>query len=316
MRSFYSHPFFVPMCPDISTYLICYAVSSSGTIKETNSMLYDRAVEAAQAIQARTQLKPEVALILGSGLGDLAHEIRDAVTIPYNEIPHFAPSTVVGHAGRLLVGLIGDVPVVAMQGRYHSYEGHEAQVTTLPVRVMKLLGAETLLVSNAAGGVNPAYLPGHFMLLSDHIYLPGMAGASPLVGPHDERLGERFPAVAHAYDSGLRVLAHTVASRYEGITLHEGVYTMVAGPSYETSAELRFLRTIGTDAVGMSTVPEVIVARQIGMRVLGISLITNAATGEETAEVNHADVLATADAVRTKFAQLMLGVIEGLASGK
>ena len=277
-------------------------------------MLYDQILEATQAIQSHTQLKPELAIILGSGLGDLAVEIRDAVAIRYSEIPHFAQSKVVGHAGRLLIGRLGGMPVVAMQGRYHTYEGHAAEVTTLPVRVMKQLGASTLLVSNAAGGVNPAYRPGHFMLLSDHIYLPGMAGASPLAGPHDERLGERFPPIAHAYDARLRALAHTVASRNEDITLHEGVYTMVAGPSYETSAELRFLRMIGTDAVGMSTVPEVIVARQVGMRVLGISLITNAATGEETAEVSHTEVLATADAVRTKFARLVLGVIEGLAT--
>jgi purine-nucleoside phosphorylase len=275
-------------------------------------MLYDQVVEAVQAIQLRTQIKPQLAIILGSGLGDLATEIRDAVSIPYTEIPHFALSTVVGHAGRLLIGTLEDVPVVAMQGRYHSYEGHNSQVTTLPVRVMQLLGAETLIVSNASGGVNPDYRPGDFMLLSDHIYLPGMAGASPLVGPHDERLGTRFPAVAHAYDQELRLLARAVANIHPDITLHEGVYTMVAGPSYETSAELRFLRMIGTDAVGMSTVPEVIVARQVGMRVLGISLITNAATGNETEAVNHAEVLATADAVRPKFANLVRGVIRGM----
>ncbi len=277
-------------------------------------MFYDQVVEAVQAIQARTTVKPVLAIILGSGLGDLVSELRDAIAIPYEEIPHFAQSTVVGHAGRLLLGTLAELPVVVMQGRFHSYEGHTAQLTTLPVRVMHLLGAETLLVSNAAGGVNPAYRPGDFMLLRDHIYLPGMAGASPLVGSHDERLGERFPAVAKSYDAGLRSLAHETAAMYPEVTLHEGIYTMVAGPSYETPAELTFLRMIGTDAVGMSTVPEVIVARQIGMRVLGFSLITNTATGNETTEVNHAEVLFTADAVRNKFASLMLGIVEKIAA--
>ncbi|GHO83076.1 purine-nucleoside phosphorylase [Dictyobacter formicarum] len=277
-------------------------------------MLYDQVVEATQAIQQHTEVKPALAIILGSGLGDLANEIRDAVAIPYSEIPHFAQSTVVGHAGRLLIGTLSGVPVVAMQGRFHFYEGHPVHLTTLPVRVMRLLGAETLIVSNAAGGVNPAYLPGHFMLLRDHIYMPGLAGGSPLVGPHDERLGERFPAVGKAYDAELRALAHEVADRYPEITLHEGVYTMVAGPSYETPAELAFLRTIGTDAVGMSTAPEVVVARQVGMRVLGISLITNSATGSEAAEVNHAEVLSTADAVRTKFANLVMGIVERIGA--
>jgi purine-nucleoside phosphorylase len=277
-------------------------------------MLYDQVIEAVQAIQARTTVKPVLAIILGSGLGDLASELRDAVAIPYEEIPHFVQSTVVGHAGRLLFGTLAEIPVVIMQGRFHMYEGHAAPLTTLPVRVMRLLGAETLLVSNAAGGVNPAYRPGDFMMLCDHIYLPGMAGASPLVGPHDERLGERFPAVAKSYDVELRALAHEIAVKHPEVTLHEGIYTMVVGPSYETPAELAFLRMIGTDAVGMSTVPEVIVARQIGMRVLGFSLITNTATGNETAEVNHAEVLSTADAVRNKFAALVLGIVEKIAA--
>ncbi|HTI15561.1 MAG TPA: purine-nucleoside phosphorylase [Dictyobacter sp.] len=273
-------------------------------------MVYDQVVEATQAIQARTSLKPVLALILGSGLGDLATEIQDAVAIPYEEITHFASSRVIGHAGRLLLGTLEGVPVVAMQGRFHFYEGHSPQIISLPVRVMQQLGAQVLIVSNAAGGINPAYRPGDFMLLSDHIYLPGLAGASPLVGPHDERLGERFPAVAHAYDKELRAIAREVAVSYSNITLHEGIYTMVAGPSFETSAELRFLRVIGSDAVGMSTVPEVVVARQIGMRVLGISLITNTATGEETAVVNHQEVLATADAVAVKFSALVRGVVK------
>ncbi len=277
-------------------------------------MLYDQVVEATASIQTHTTLKPAVALILGSGLGDLATDVRDAVAIPYNEIPHFARSTVAGHAGRLLIGMLEDVPVVVMQGRFHMYEGYPAQQTTLPVRVMHALGAHTLIVSNAAGGVNPAYHPGDFMLLRDHIYLSGMTGASPLVGPHDQRLGARFPALAKPYDQELRTLARSVADR-QGITLHEGIYTMLIGPSFETAAELHFLRMIGTDAVGMSTVPEVVVARQEGMRVLGVSLVTNMATGDEAAaEVNHEEVLSTADAARTKFAQLVLGIMRGIAA--
>ncbi|MBV9231619.1 MAG: purine-nucleoside phosphorylase [Chloroflexi bacterium] len=272
-------------------------------------MLYDQAVEATAAIQAYTNLKPAVALILGSGLGDLAAEIEKAVALPYAEIPHFAHSTVAGHAGRLLIGMLEDVPVVVMQGRFHFYEGYDAQTLTFPVRVMHMLGAHTLIVSNAAGGVNPAYSPGDFMLIRDHIYMPGLAGANPLMGVNDERFGGRFPPLAHAYDGRLRALAHSVAQEWPEIVLHEGVYTMVAGPSFETLAELRYLRTIGTDAVGMSTAPEVVVARHMGMRVLGLSLITNTATGEETEEIKHDDVLAVADAVRPRFAALVRGIV-------
>ena len=275
--------------------------------------LYDQVMEAVTAIQAHTLQKPAVALILGSGLGDLVAELRDAVAIPYAQIPHFAHSTAIGHAGRLLIGMLEDVPVVVMQGRLHLYEGYSLQVLTLPVRVMHSLGAHTLIVTNAAGGINAAYRQGDFMLIRDHINMPGLAGASPLVGPNDERFGERFPALAQAYDAGLRALARSVAARVPDITLHEGVYTMVGGPNYETGAELKFLGIIGTDAVGMSTVPEVVVARHMGMRVLGLSLITNAATGDETQEVNHAEVLAVADAARPKFAALVRGIVRGIA---
>ncbi|TMD93948.1 MAG: purine-nucleoside phosphorylase [Chloroflexi bacterium] len=218
--------------------------------------LYDQVLEAVQAIQTRTSLKPEVGVILGSGLGDLATEIAEPAIVPYADIPHFARSTVKGHAGRLIIGLLENVPVVAMQGRFHLYEGYPLQVLTLPVRVMRQLGAHTLIVTNAAGGVNPAYRPGDFMLIRDHINMPGLAGANPLLGPNDERL-----------------------------------------------------RAVGTDAVGMSTVPEVIVARHAGMQVLGLSLITNTATGNETGEVNHAEVLAAADAVRPRFAALVRGIV-------
>src|SRR6266702_4064647 len=276
--------------------------------------LFDQVLEATGAIQARTSLKPAVALILGSGLGDLATEIAEPTVIPYGEIPHFARSTVIGHAGRLIIGMLEGVPVVAMQGRFHFYEGYTPQVLTFPLRVMGMLGAHTLIVTNAAGGVNPAYRPGDFMLIRDHINMPGLAGANPLLGPNDERFGGRFPPLAHAYDAQLRALAHSIAASSPEIMLHEGIYTMVGGPNYETGAELRFLRMIGTDAVGMSTVPEVLVARHAGMRVVGLSLITNTATGEETAEVNHAEVLTVADVARPKFAALVRGIIRGIAS--
>jgi purine-nucleoside phosphorylase len=274
--------------------------------------LYDQVMEATAAVQSRSDLKPAVGLILGSGLGDLAVEIQDARAIPYGEIAHFPRSTVVGHAGRLLIGMLEHVPVVVMQGRFHFYEGYTMQAITLPVRVMRVLGAHTLIVTNAAGGLNPAYRPGDFMLIHDHINLLGLAGMNPLIGPNDERLGERFPPLARAYDAELRALARTVAISWPEITLHEGVYAMVGGPSYETGAELKFLRTAGADAVGMSTAPEVVVARHMGMRVLGISLITNAATGDETQEVNHAEVLAAADAARPKFTLLVKGIVRGM----
>jgi purine-nucleoside phosphorylase len=275
-------------------------------------MLYDQAIEAVAAIQTHSTLKPAVAIILGSGLGGLANEIEQATAISYADIPHFAHSTVVGHAGRLIIGTLEGVPVVAMQGRFHFYEGHTLQVLTLPVRVMHLLGAHTLIVSNAAGGVNPTYHPGDFMLIRDHISMLGLAGMNPLVGPNDERFGPRFPPLAHAYDAQLRTLAHQIATTLPETTLHEGVYTMVGGPSYETSAELRYLHTIGSDAVGMSTVPEVIVARHMGMRVLGMSLITNYATGNETQEINHAEVLSAGNVARPKFTALVRGIVRGM----
>ncbi len=271
--------------------------------------LYDQVVEATAHVQSRSVLKPEVGIILGSGLGDLAAEVRDATAIPYEEIPHFLRSTVVGHAGRLLLGRLENVAVVVMQGRFHFYEGYTMQALTLPVRVMRMLGARTLIVTNAAGGLNHTYRPGDFMLIRDHINFLGFAGMNPLVGPNDERLGERFPALAKAYDAELRALARTIAVQRPEITLHEGVYAQVAGPSYETGAELKFLRIAGADAVGMSTAPEVIVARHMGMRVLGISLITNTATGDDTENVNHAEVLTAADAARPKFAALVRGIL-------
>ncbi len=276
--------------------------------------LFEQVAEALASIQARTTLTPAVAIILGSGLGDIATELRDVTAIPYTEIPHFAHSSVPGHAGRLLLGILGGVPAVVMQGRFHFYEGYSLQAITLPVRVMRMLGAHTLIVTNAAGGMNAAYRPGDFMLIRDHINIPGLAGANPLIGPNDQRLGERFPPLAGAYDPALRALARSIAATQPGTTLHEGVYVMVAGPSYETGAELKFLHAIGADAVGMSTVPEVVVARHMHMRVLGLSLITNSATGEETEEVNHAEVLAVAGAARLRFAALVRGIVGAIAT--
>ncbi len=272
-------------------------------------ILFDQVMEATAYVQSRSSMKPGVGVILGSGLGDLATEVQDAAAIPYEEIPHFLRSTVVGHAGRLLIGKLENVPVVVMQGRFHFYEGYTMQALTLPVRVMRMLGAHMLIVTNAAGGLNAAYRPGDFMLIRDHINFLGLAGVNPLIGPNDERLGERFPALAKAYDAELRALARTVAAQRPEITLHEGVYAQVAGPSYETGAELKFLRMAGADAVGMSTAPEVIVARHMGMRVLGISLITNTATGDDIEVVNHAEVLTAADAARPKFAALVRGIL-------
>ena len=276
--------------------------------------LFGQVMEATAYVQSRSRMKPNVGVILGSGLGDLAIEIRDATAIPYEEIPYFMRSTVVGHAGRLLIGELESVPVVVMQGRFHFYEGYTIQALTLPVRVMSMLGAQMLIVTNAAGGLNPAYRPGDFMLIRDHINFLGLSGMNPLIGPNDERLGERFPALAKAYDAELRALAHTVAAQWPEIILHEGVYAQVAGPSYETGSELKFLRMAGADAVGMSTASEVIVARHMGMRVLGISLITNTATGDDNEEVTHAEVLTAADAARPMFVAMMRGILGKIAS--
>ena len=271
--------------------------------------LFEQVMEATEYVQSRSRMKPDTGVILGSGLGDLAAEVHDTTAIPYEEIPHFQRSTVAGHAGRLLVGKLENRPVVVMKGRFHFYEGYSMQALTLPVRVMRMLGAQTLIVTNAAGGLNPAYHPGDFMLIRDHINFVGLAGMNPLIGPNDERLGERFPAMAKAYDAELKSLARTVAAQWPEIALHEGVYVQVAGPSYETGAELKFLRMAGADAVGMSTAPEVVVARHMGMRVLGISLITNKATGDEIEEVNHAEVLTAAEAARPKFIALVRGIL-------
>jgi len=280
----------------------------------TTPSTLERAIEAAQTITARGAIAPRVGMILGSGLGELADEIEAPVIIPYSEIPHFPVSTVVGHAGQLVIGRLEDVPVAAMRGRVHYYEGYSLRDVTFPVRVMRRLGADTLVVTNAAGGLNESYRTGDLMVLSDHLNIMGMAGQSPLVGPDEPEVGVRFLDMLGAYDAGLRELAHRVA-RQQGIRLQEGVYAMVGGPTFETMAEIRFLQRAGADAVGMSTIPEVIVARHERMRVLGFSAITDMAVGPgATSEISHTEVLAAADEIKPRLIALVRGILAELDS--
>jgi purine-nucleoside phosphorylase len=272
-----------------------------------------RASEAASVVRGRGGVEPRVALILGSGLGDLADEIESPVVVPYAEVPFFPISTVHGHAGQLVLGHLQDVPVVAMRGRVHYYEGYSLSDVSFPVRVMRRLGARTLIVTNAAGGLNESFETGDLMVLSDHLNVMGIAGLNPLVGPDEPELGVRFLDMLHAYDPELRALAHAIA-RQNGFLLQEGVYAMVGGPTYETMAEIRMLQRVGADAVGMSTIPETIVARHEKMRVLGFSAITDMAVGAHaTAEISHADVLAAAERIKPRLAALVRGVLAALA---
>ena len=269
--------------------------------------MYDR-IEAARAfVAARISHPPQVALILGSGLGDLTGEIEAHATIPYAEIPHFLHPTVEGHKGELVFGRLSGQQVAAMRGRFHSYEGYDLQETTFPVRILRALGAEILIVTNAAGGLRADWRVGDLMRIADHINIPGMAGNHPLRGPNDPRLGERFPAMTDAYDAELGRLAEESAAKL-GLTLRSGVYAFLTGPSFETPAELRMLQAWGADAVGMSTVPEVIVARHGGMRVLGISMISNIAT-PDAPPANHLEVLAAGEAVTTTFTALIRDIL-------
>jgi purine-nucleoside phosphorylase len=274
---------------------------------------YEAAQEAAGAIVKRYASPPRAALVLGSGLGGLADRIADPTAIPYGDIPHMPHSTVAGHAGQLVLGTLGGVSVAAMQGRFHLYEGYSPQQVVFPLQVLRLLGAEFLLVTAAAGGLNPAFGAGSLMLVRDHIGLPVLAGMNPLRGPNDERFGTRFPALTDAYDPQLCALAHAVAST-QGVILHEGVYAMVSGPSFETPAEMRLLRALGADAVGMSTVPEVIAARHMQMRVLAACVITNAALDEAGAGIGarHDEVLAVAAAAGATLGAILAGVVAGL----
>lgn len=261
--------------------------------------------EAAEFISSKTSVRPEIGLILGSGLGVLGDDLEDAVTIAYADIPHFPVSTVEGHAGDLIIGKLQGRSVALMRGRFHMYEGYEPERTALPVRVMKALGVTTLLVTNAAGGVNLDYKAGDLMLISDHINL---TGRNPLVGPNDNALGMRFPDMSEAYSRRLREIAKQTASQL-GFEVQEGVYVGLLGPNYETPAEIRMLRTLGGDAVGMSTVSEVIVARHSGMEVLGISCISNMAAGILDQPLSHAEVMETTEQVKEKFISLVLTLL-------
>lgn len=263
-------------------------------------------VSAAQFIAQRTRYQPTVGLILGSGLNALADQVRPADRIPYRDIPGFPVSTVEGHSGELVIGELSGKTVMVMRGRVHYYEGYSMQRITLPVRVMRELGVRSLIVTNAAGGVNANYRPGDLMLIVDHINLVGMAGLNPLRGPNDDSLGPRFPDMSQAYDPMLRDLACQVAQE-QNIVLQQGVYLMLAGPSFESPADVRFIRMIGADAVGMSTVPEVIVARHGGMRVLGLSMISNSLSGHF--QVSHEEVLAAGQAAAPRLATLIQGIL-------
>jgi len=271
----------------------------------SNTITHDHIQEAAAYIQSKISETPEVGLILGSGLGVLAELVEQPVTIAYGDIPHFPVSTVEGHAGELLIGKIAGRTVAMMKGRFHMYEGYGPELTAFPVRVMKAIGVSKLLVTNAAGGINTSYKPGDLMLISDHL---NMTGRNPLIGANDNRLGVRFPDMSQAYSPQLRQKAKDVAAS-QGVELQEGVYVGFLGPNYETPAEIRMLRVLGGDAVGMSTVSEVIVAQHAGMEVLGISCISNMAAGILDQPLSHDEVMETAELVRDQFLKLVIGII-------
>lgn len=264
---------------------------------------------AAKFILARTKLRPRIALVLGSGLGAFADDLTDGVAIPYGKIPGFPRSTAIGHAGRLVIGKVGDIAVAAMQGRVHLYEGYSVREVAFPMRVFGRMGIRAVILTNAAGGINRDYKQGALVVIRDHINLQG---TNPLSGPNDDRFGARFPDMTEAYAEDYRKIALVEAERI-GIEVHEGVYAALAGPSYETPAEIRYLRTIGADLVGMSTVPEVIVARHMGIRVLGISCVTNMAAGILDRPLSHAEVLETAERVKGQFIALLRAVIPRIA---
>jgi len=274
--------------------------------------LYDRAHAAAAVVRERFSAPADVAIILGTGLGRLASEIHSDVTIDYADIPGFPLSTVESHAGRLLCGTLGGKTVIAMQGRFHRYEGYSLQQVTFPVRVMKALGIDTLVVSNACGGLNPMWSAGDLMLIADHINL---IGDSPLIGPNDERFGARFPDLSMPYDDSLRALARTVAADAK-LPIREGIYVAVAGPNLETRAEYRFLRAIGADVVGMSTVPEVLVAIHSGMRVLGLSIITDMCLPDALEPATLERIVAVANTAEPKLTALVRGVLQRMPANR
>ncbi len=272
-------------------------------------MNYDTIQNAAGFLKKKYAESPKIGLILGSGLGVLAEEIENPVNIPYKEIPDFPVSTVEGHAGQLVFGRLSGVEVVAMQGRFHFYEGYSMDKVTFPVRVMKEMGVEMLIVTNAAGGVNESFAPGDLMIISDHI---NFMGTNPLIGPNDANLGVRFPDMSEAYTKQLRSMAKEIAARI-GIDVKEGVYFGNPGPVYETPAEIRMVRTLGGDAVGMSTVPEVIVASHSGMKVLGISCISNMAAGILDQPLTHDEVIETTERVKANFLSYVKEIVKNMA---
>jgi purine-nucleoside phosphorylase len=278
--------------------------------RPASTSLYERAEHAARTIRARLSIEPRIAVVLGSGLGGFADDFDEAVSIPYQEIPGFQRSTAEGHAGRLVAGKVDSVPVLAMQGRVHYYEGYSLEEVTFPVRTFKLLGIKTLVLTNAAGGINVQLTQGALMVISDHLNL---MGANPLRGPNDDRFGPRFPDMSAVYSPALQELVVEEAKAI-GVEVRRGIYGGLSGPSYETPAEIHLLRALGADAVGMSTVPEAIVARQMDLEVLGISCITNMAAGISDEPINHAEVMATGDRVRDTFTQLLGRVISRINS--
>ncbi len=278
--------------------------------RQKSGQLFSRAEAAAKYIQKKSKLLPKIALVLGSGLGAFADEFANAVRIPYSKIPNFPQSTAVGHAGQLVIGKVDGVDVVGMQGRVHLYEGYSAQEVAFPIRVFARMGVNAVVLTNAAGGIKKDFTQGRLVVIRDHINLQA---ANPLIGPNDEQFGPRFPDMSTAYDKKFRDLTLAEGRRL-GINLDEGVYAALSGPSYETPAEIRYLRTIGADLVGMSTVPEVIAARHSGIRVLGISCVTNAAAGILDEPLDHHEVLQTAERVKGQFIGLLRAVIPDIAS--
>jgi purine-nucleoside phosphorylase len=273
---------------------------------------FNRACAAAEFVAARTPVQPKLGIVLGSGLGSFAQKVEQATAIPYAEIPHFPQSTVPGHTGRLMIGTIGGVPVAVMQGRVHAYEGYSPDEVTFPVRVLGRLGIKTLILTNAAGGINPAFRQGQLVLLSDHINL---TGCNPVAGTHDVRFGSRFFDMTDAYSARLRAVAKETAADID-LDLEEGVYIGVLGPSFETPAEIRAFRTMGADLVGMSTVQETIAARQMGIEVLGISCVTNLAAGIQATPLSHEEVLETGRAVEARLAELLTRLVPPMAASQ